>query len=83
MLAQTDCLHVAGGLGLGEAFLDELRHLQLTKSKTGEDVYESIGKHDDIALSVALAAHGAKHHFEERRPYIAPPPAPVAGAADR
>jgi hypothetical protein len=72
--AQENRLHIAPELGLGEAFLDELRHLQLRKSPTGEDIYESVGKHDDIAMAVALAAYGAKWHpGDERHPYVPAP----------
>lgn len=73
ILAQEDRLHIAPGLGLGEAFIDELRHLQLKKSRTGEDIYESVGKHDDIALAVALANYGSRFHSgDTRRPWVAP-----------
>jgi hypothetical protein len=73
-MAQENRLHIAPGLGLTEAFIDELRHLQLKKSPTGLDIYESVGKHDDIAMAVALAAYGAKWHpADERHPYLPVP----------
>lgn len=78
ILAQQHRLHIAPGLGLGEVFLDELRHLKLKQSKTGEDIYESVGKHDDVALAVALAAYGSRWHSgDEPLPYVAPQAAPT------
>jgi hypothetical protein len=77
LLAQEDRLHIAPGLGLADTLIDELRHLQLKKSPTGEDVYESVGKHDDIAISVALAYWGS-YYSGECVPWIAPEACTVA-----
>lgn len=70
LLAQEDRLHIAPGLGLADTLIDELRQLQLKKSPTGEDVYESVGKHDDIAIAVALAYWGS-YYSGECAPWIA------------
>lgn len=85
LLAQEDRLHIAPGLGLADTLIDELRQLQLKKSPTGEDVYESVGRHDDIAVSVALAFWGS-YYSGECAPWNAlggaqAPPTPPGAAA--
>ena len=67
-LLQTGRLKVAKSLPLAQAFADELSAFRLKVSPTGNDSYEAWREsdHDDLVLSVALAAWWAEMFGQQR-----------------
>ena len=76
VLFQNERLRIAKGLPEGQTFITELMNFKLKVNvKTGHDTYEAWreGIHDDLVLSVAMAAWFA----DKGKRHIGPVPKPA------
>ncbi len=65
---QEGTLKIAAGLRLAEALVEELVNFRVEISESGKDSYEArAGVHDDLVLSVALAAWRARRDADRLR----------------